>query len=174
MAIPIVLGVIRIPSHDLRGFEEMEEIVASLKIQSQQSNIIYFGEFRQPFVYYVRIGDFSRRTHILRGDDTFKEEPDLDAMCHDYRIRYLVLETGNPQQTALHSQVQSSLQQNRNFSLQEERRFYVYERYRQVEIYKYCGAMAEKIKPIRLSSDLLNNSEYMMKENEAMEKKSPE
>ncbi|NLP09231.1 hypothetical protein GX408_02425 [bacterium] len=103
-----------------------------------------------------------------------QEEPDLDAMGHDYRIPYLVLETGNPQQTALHSQVKSGLQQNRNFSLQEECRCYVYEQYRQVDIYEYCGAMAEKIKPIRLSSDLLKNSERVVKEDEATETKSLE
>ena len=152
----------------------MEEIVASLNIRLQQGNIIYFGEFRQPLVYYVRAADPGRRTYILRGDDTFKEEPDLEVMCHDYRIRYLLLEAGASQESGLNSEIKSNLQQCRKITFCGEHRFYVYKQYRGIEVYKYRGAMAEKTKAIRLSSDLLKNSEHMVKEDVATETKSLE
>jgi hypothetical protein len=155
LLIPILLGISKISNFDLQGFKKVETIVSNLELNEVKGNIIYFGEYRQPFVFYIRKFDSNKRIFILRGDDTFQQEPNIDSFCYKFRIKYLLFESPEQMTSVPFSEIESLAANCKNIDFLTRKNFYVYKNNIGTNVYEFTGKIAARMAPIVLSSKLI-------------------
>lgn len=136
----------------MRGTSAISE---SVDLAHLDGNIAYWGKFRQAFVYHFRQADEDRKHFILQADDLFTKADNLEAMLKSYRIRIILIETDNlsDQEKNIASAL-TSLPDIKHLSTGE---FWSGFNHNNISLYKYDGALAEKMAPIELSSTLIKS-----------------
>jgi 4-amino-4-deoxy-L-arabinose transferase-like glycosyltransferase len=139
---------------DLVTMKGIDDIMTRFDIASSDGNFAYFGDYRQVFVYYIRLGDVNRSHYVLQGDDLLMAASDLDSRLHDYQIRYIFVEPDN-----LNTADKAALEQLQ--SLEQVSVAYSGEFYRGKDRHRFIalrnnGELAASMRPFDLSSNLVD------------------
>lgn len=150
-AVPVVaamgLGLLELQRVQTGQMDAVEPIVQSLLAQPTGGNIAYFGHFRQVFVPFVRLHDPARRTYVLQGDDVVGAAGGVAEACRNYKIRWLLVEEGEP--------VLGELAQAQTIEPWKQERFGPDKSVRTLHILRYTGEHAERMKKVPLESSVV-------------------
>lgn len=131
----------------------VHEIMAHFDMARTDGNIAYLGQYRQVFVYDIRLQDVQRSHYVLQGDDILAGAKDVPALLHDYRVRYLFVEPDNlsPEAAVAFDELKQQSSIKPVFSGTFKNRSHAF----RLEVLRYNGALADTMKPIELSSKLI-------------------
>jgi len=141
------------------GYSGMDPIVRELFDDLFQNygegNIAYFGNYRQMFVPFVRHYDPQRQVYVLQGDDITGEAGGLEEACHDYRVRWILVDLP-PQGGLVDPEIERLLKSEACFRLRQRETFGTPRDRVPLLIYEYVDPVADQMKVVPLRSETLN------------------
>ncbi|MEZ6068333.1 MAG: hypothetical protein R3B90_22055 [Planctomycetaceae bacterium] len=117
-------------------------------------NLVFFGGDYQLFVPWVRLLDPSREVHVLKGDDLLRESRSLERALHDYRARYVCVDSHTPAGDLFRREVghhhPESLVFIEHYSFDNGHKLF------EIDLYAYQGPVAEEMAHVPLRSSVHN------------------
>ncbi len=155
LGIALLIGMNSARSIKPRGFRGMDRIVTAVLNGEPKGNIVYFGDYRQLFVPYVRMLDSSRKVHVLQGDKALSEVPDIAALCRDYKAGFVFSEADAG---AIPLAVANRLDGDQVFRRVMETSIDTGKSPVRIIIYAYTGPMAASMRSIPLRSRIVDQT----------------
>jgi hypothetical protein len=159
LALLLAFETAAVATQRYEGYAGMDPIVGELFgdlfAKYGEGNIAYFGNYRQMFVPFVRHCDPQRRIYVLQGDDITEESGGLDKACHDYVVRWILVDQP-PRGSLGDPTIEKLLKSQACFRLRREETFGKPYYRIPLLIYEYVGPVAGQMKVIPLRSEALN------------------
>jgi hypothetical protein len=132
-------------------FSGIDRIVSDV-LRASSGNIAYVGHFRQMFVPWVRIIDSSRKVYVLQGDDIASISRDFASACHDFRVRWILVEDAEDQSSES-KKIRKELDGS-PFELVRQDTFGPVKSSTSLKIYRYIGPVSERMSTVPLRSKI--------------------
>ena len=155
MALLLAVQTVAVARQRYEGYSGMDPIVSDLFEKNGKGNIAYFGNYRQMFVPFVRHYDPERQVHVLQGDDVTAASGGLAAACHDYVVRWVLVDLP-PQGKLVDPEIERLLKSEACFRLRREETFGKSRYPVPLLIYEYVGPVADRMKVVPLRSETLD------------------
>ncbi len=155
LAAPLVAQLPAAAEYRPTGFTGMPRIIQRLMEEDGKGNVAYFGNYRQMFVPFVRAYDPEREVYVLQGDDITEASGSVAQACHDYRVRWVLLDAP-PTGKLYGSDIEEQVGLDPRFHWVRLEAFGKPGFQIPLAVYEYRGPVAEQMSVVPLRSETLN------------------